>query len=37
MSQLKVNTVMGQISPEELGVTLMHEHICYGFPGWEGD
>jgi len=37
MTQQKVNTVTGQISPEELGVTLMHEHICYGFPGWEGD
>jgi phosphotriesterase-related protein len=37
MNQLKVNTVSGQISPQELGVTLMHEHICYGYPGWEGD
>ncbi len=37
MDKVKVNTVSGQISPEELGVTLMHEHICYGYPGWEGD
>ncbi len=37
MSNAKVNTVLGQISPEEMGVTLMHEHICYGYPGWEGD
>ena len=37
MDQVKVNTVSGQISPRELGVTLMHEHICYGYPGWEGD
>ncbi len=37
MSKAKVNTVLGQISPEEMGVTLMHEHICYGYPGWEGD
>lgn len=32
-----VNTVLGPITPEELGVTLMHEHILYGYPGWEGD
>ncbi len=37
MNQTKVNTVTGQIMPEELGITLMHEHICYGYPGWEGD
>ena len=33
----KVNTVLGEISPDSLGVTLMHEHILYGYPGWEGD
>ncbi len=37
MSDVKVNTVLGPISPEDMGVTLVHEHICYGFPGWEGD
>ena len=37
MSHVKVNTVLGPISPEEMGVTLVHEHICYGYPGWEGD
>jgi len=37
MNQTKVNTVSGQITPEELGITLVHEHICYGYPGWEGD
>lgn len=37
MSNAKVNTVLGQISPKEMGVTLVHEHICYGYPGWEGD
>ncbi len=33
----KVNTVTGPVSPDELGITLMHEHILYGYPGWEGD
>jgi len=37
MSAVKVNTVLGPISPDNMGVTLMHEHICYGYPGWEGD
>lgn len=32
-----VNTVLGPISPSDLGTTLMHEHILYGYPGWEGD
>ena len=32
-----VNTVTGPISPDDLGVTLMHEHILYGYPGWDGD
>ena len=29
-----VNTVTGTISPDDIGVALMHEHICYGYPGW---
>ena len=37
MKQSKVNSVTGQISSNELGVTLMHEHILFGYPGWEGD
>jgi phosphotriesterase-related protein len=37
VSHAKVNTVLGSISPDELGVTLVHEHIVYGYPGWEGD
>ena len=37
VNNVKVNTVLGQISPEDMGVTLVHEHICYGYPGWEGD
>ena len=32
-----VNTVLGPISPSDLGITLMHEHILYGYPGWDGD
>jgi len=32
-----VNTVLGPISADELGMTLMHEHVVFGFPGWYGD
>jgi phosphotriesterase-related protein len=32
-----INTVLGQIAPEKLGVTLMHEHIIYGAAGWYAD
>jgi len=32
-----INTVLGPISPAELGVTLVHEHCVMGFPGWEWD
>lgn len=32
-----VNTVLGTIAPEEMGVTLMHEHVGFGVPGWEYD
>jgi phosphotriesterase-related protein len=30
-------TVLGPISPDELGVTLMHEHFALGLPGWHAD
>ena len=33
----KVNTVLGTISEHDLGVTLMHEHITYGYAGWYAD
>lgn len=33
----QVNTVLGPISTDELGITLMHEHVFFGYPGWEGD
>lgn len=29
-----VNTVLGAISPGELGKTLVHEHVLFGFAGW---
>jgi phosphotriesterase-related protein len=32
-----VNTVTGPIGIDELGVTLMHEHVMIGYPGWESD
>lgn len=32
-----VHTVLGPISPDDLGITLMHEHVLFGYPGWEGD
>lgn len=31
----QVNTVLGPIHPDELGITLAHEHIQFGPPGWE--
>ncbi|MFD1505624.1 phosphotriesterase [Georgenia yuyongxinii] len=33
----KVNTVLGAIPTEELGVVAIHEHIGYGMPGSELD
>ena len=33
----KVNTVLGQIATEQLGVTAMHEHIGFGLPGCDLD
>ncbi len=33
----KINTVLGLISAEELGSTLVHEHIVASQPGWECD
>jgi len=32
-----VNTVLGPCSPEDLGTTLMHEHLLIGWPGWQSD
>lgn len=33
----RVNTVLGAISPSELGFVAIHEHIGYGMPGCELD
>jgi phosphotriesterase-related protein len=33
----KVNTVLGQISADELGQTLIHEHLTFGYLGWDCD
>ena len=32
-----VQTVTGACRPAELGLTLMHEHLIIGWPGWESD
>ncbi len=32
-----VNTVTGTLAPRELGVTLVHEHLIFGYPGWGYD
>jgi hypothetical protein len=32
-----VMTVTGQISVDKLGVTLMHEHFTFAYPGWFAD
>jgi phosphotriesterase-related protein len=33
----QINTATGTISPDQLGLTLMHEHLCVGWGGWELD
>ena len=33
----QINTVLGPISPHQLGTTLVHEHCVIGFSGWECD
>lgn len=32
-----VETVTGPISVDKLGKTLIHEHIIFGYPGFQGD
>ncbi|TLS36909.1 phosphotriesterase family protein [Pseudalkalibacillus caeni] len=34
---MKIETVTGPISAEELGKTLIHEHFVFGYPGFSGD
>lgn len=33
----QVNTVTGQVSSDDLGKTLMHEHFIFGYPGYYAD
>ncbi len=33
----QVQTVLGPIDVDRLGMTLMHEHLKIGFPGWQVD
>lgn len=37
MGEVKVETVLGSIRPDAMGITLIHEHMVFGFPGWQGD
>jgi phosphotriesterase-related protein len=32
-----VNTVTGPVQVKELGKTLVHEHLLFGYPGFQGD
>jgi phosphotriesterase-related protein len=32
-----VQTVTGPCAPDDLGLTLMHEHLLVGWPGWEAE
>ncbi len=32
-----IHTVTGSCTPEELGRTLVHEHLLVGYPGWQMD
>jgi phosphotriesterase-related protein len=32
-----INTVTGRCTPDELGRTLVHEHLLVGYPGWQMD
>jgi phosphotriesterase-related protein len=34
MTMASVNTVTGPVETADLGVTLMHEHLSIGLPGW---
>ena len=37
MSDESLETVTGSITPDQLGKTLMHEHLLIGYPGSEAD
>ncbi len=33
----EVNTVLGPVSADNLGTTLVHEHFAFAYPGWFAD
>ncbi len=37
MTGKKIMGVLGPISPDQLGATLVHEHFVYGYSGWYAD
>lgn len=37
MATRAVQTALGAVPPEQLGRTLMHEHLLIGYPGFESD
>jgi len=37
MAKQTIQTTTGTASPDELGRTLIHEHVLVGFPGWDLD
>ena len=34
---MAVNTVLGPINASDMGKTLMHEHLIFGYYGWQHD
>ena len=32
-----INSVLGPISPDNIGTTLVHEHFAFAYPGWQAD
>ena len=34
---IKINTVLGTVPADQMGPTLMHEHMVLAYPGWEHD
>ena len=37
MPLANIQTTTGTAKPEQLGRTLVHEHVLVGYPGWELD
>jgi phosphotriesterase-related protein len=32
-----INAVSGSVEADKIGLTLIHEHFLFGYPGWYGD